>query len=98
MIATILNAIEDEHSGVAANPSAWQSDGRMYPPQSDMARPSTEWPSVMVYRSRSRRTLIGTNGAFAITDLATGLVPIEKPGSDGLRLPTASPKSPPNPS
>lgn len=91
LIATTLNAVEDEHSGVPANPANWQSDGRMYPPQADMARPSAELPGVTVYRSRGHRTLIGPNGAFTIAEIHGGKVLVEKVGSDGRSLPPPAP-------
>lgn len=90
LIATTLNAVEDEHSGVPANPSNWQSDGRMYPPQADMARPSPDRPGVTVYRSRGHRTLIGANGAFSIAEVHGGKVLVEKVGKDGQGLPSST--------
>jgi len=97
LIATALNAVEDEHSGVPANPANWQFDGRMYPPQSDMARHSPDLPGVIVYRSRAHRTLIASNGAFTIIELSTKEILIEKPGSDGEAMPSAGIKPPINP-
>lgn len=88
LIATLLNAVEDEHSGVPANPSSWQSDGRMYPPQADMARTLPGLPGLTVYRSRGHRTLIGANGAFTIAEIHGGKVLVEKAGADGRGLPT----------
>lgn len=38
-IASILDEVEDEFSGVARNPAAWEVDGRLYPPKGDIARP-----------------------------------------------------------
>lgn len=90
LIASTLNAVEDDHSGVPANPSSWQSDGRMYPPQADMARPSPDLPGVMVYRSRGHRTLIGANGAFSIAEVHGGKILVEKAGADGHRLPSST--------
>lgn len=84
LLAAVLNAIEDEHSGVLANPANWQFDERMYPPQSDMARASADMPGVTIYRSRAHRTLIARNGALAITDAHTGAVLLEKSGQDGV--------------
>ena len=86
LIATTLTAVENEHSGVPANPALWQSDGRMYPPQADMARPSADLPGVIIYRSRAHRTFIASNGAFAIADAHTAAVRIEKSGHDGLGI------------
>ena len=91
LIAGTLNAVEDEHSGIPANPANWQFDGRMYPPQSDMARRSVDLPGVTVYRSRAHRTLVASNGAFTIVEVATGAVLIAKPGSDGHPVPSARP-------
>lgn len=91
LIATTLNMIEDENSGVPANPSNWQSDGRMYPPQTDMARPSSDLPGVTIYRSRGHRTLIGANGAFTIAEIHGGKVLVEKVGADGRGLPKSAP-------
>lgn len=97
LIAEILNAVEDEHSGIPANPSNWRSDGRMYPPQADNARSSPNRPGVVVYRSRSHRTLIAVNGAFTIIDVQTGEALIEKLGLDGHGLPPDNPGPQENP-
>ena len=80
LIATTLNAIEDEDSGVPADPANWQFDGRMYPPQADMARPLPGMPGVIVYRSRAHRTFIGANGAFAITEVHDGSTLVKESG------------------
>lgn len=88
LIATILNAVEDEHSGVPANPANWRTDGRMYPPQSDNARASADLPDVTGYRSVAHRTLIASNGALTIIELSTNTVLIEKRGSDGKGVPS----------
>lgn len=90
LIAAVLNAMEDEHSGVPSNPANWRSDGRMYPPKSDSARASPDLPGVIGYRSVAHRTLIASNGAFTIIDLNTGKALIEKAGGDGQGLPPAS--------
>jgi hypothetical protein len=90
LIATVLNAVEDEHSGVPANPANWRTDGRMYPPQSDNARASADLPGVTSYRSVAHRTLIASNGALTIIELSTNAVLIEKAGGDGKRVPSAA--------
>ena len=91
LIAATLSAVEDEHSGIPANPANWQFDGRMYPPQSDMARPAADRPGVTIYRSRAHRTLLASNGAFTIIDVNTNAVLIAKPGRDGQTVPPARP-------
>ena len=83
LIATLLDAVEDKHSGIAANPRNWRTDGRMYPPQPDSARPSVDLPGVIVYRSVAHRILIAANGAFAIIEVGADTVLIEKAGRDG---------------
>jgi len=98
LIAEILNGVEDEHSGIPANPFNWRSDGRMYPPQADNARSSPDRPGVIVYRSRGHRTLIAANGAFTIIDVQTDEVLIEKLGLDGQGLPPTNPGPQENPS
>ena len=87
LITTILNAVEDEHSGVPANPAHWQSDGRMYPPQADMARTSKDLPGITIYRNRAHRTLIAANGAFRITEVGSNKIVLEKSGHDGRAVP-----------
>lgn len=83
LVSRILNEIEDEFSGVPSNPATWETDGRMYPPQSDMARPSVNVPGVIRYRNRAHVTMIASNGAFAIVALPGRAVLINRPGSDG---------------
>jgi len=86
LIEKILNAVEDEYSGIAFNPHAWQSDGRMYPPQEDMASAAVGYSHVTVYRSRSHRTYIAENGAFMITEVFGSRMIIQKCGVDGRHV------------
>ena len=86
-ISDTLNEVEDEYSGVPYNPNRWEDggwkdDGRMYPVQADMERPSNVYHRVTIFRSVAHRTFIDSNGAFRITDL-DGLVVIEKGNSSG---------------
>ena len=34
-LRTVLDSVEDAHSGVPNDPASWQSDGRMYAPGAD---------------------------------------------------------------
>ncbi len=86
LIATVLDEVEDELSGIVANPANWRSDGRMYPPQDDNARASVTPPGITVYRSRHHRTLLWESGGFAIVQVGTGDVVVVKPGTDGVHV------------
>ncbi len=65
-IASILDEVEDEFSGVARNPAAWELDGRLYPPKGDIARPDPAREGVTEFRNRAHSTFIGKNGGVEI--------------------------------
>jgi hypothetical protein len=82
LLATTLNTVEDEMSGVPLDLSRWQSDGRMYPPQDDSERPVPGQPAVRRYRSRRHNTFIGVNGALEIRTIEHEIL-LRKAGADG---------------
>ena len=83
LIGRVLNEVEDQFSGIPADPNRWESDGRMYPPQADNARTSPDSPEITVYRSRSHKTLIRSNGAFRIIEIRSREIIFEKAGTLG---------------
>lgn len=84
LLAKTLNSVEDEHSGVANNPEAWESDGRMYPPMEANRRDVPDRPSLRRYRSAKHNTFTGLNGSIRVQDLS-GKIMLDKPGSDGRK-------------
>ena len=72
-------------SGVSFDPSRHDSDGRMYPPQQDAARPVEDRPVLVRYRSRGHNTYIATNGAILILTAGPNDAErcLDKPGRDG---------------
>lgn len=91
-VASILDRIEDVHSGVEYNPGAWRDDGRMYPPGDDYERQSP-FPDVRVFRTRGHYVFFGSNGAIKITSAKWPLgdpeaeIILNKPGKDGKCCP-----------
>jgi hypothetical protein len=79
----IMNAVEDEFSGVPFNPDAQNAppDGRMYPPHDKYLRDSGS-SKVQLFAHVRHRTAFAANGAIKIT-LSDGTVAIDKPGQDG---------------
>jgi hypothetical protein len=65
LIAAILNAVEDEFSGVPYNPDEPGSDGRMYPPEERFRYKNWERLGVRCYRQVAHATFIADNGGLS---------------------------------
>jgi len=87
LLETVLNGVEDRHSGVPYNPENWQADGRLYPPHDDSERKS-DTRGVRIFRTRGHRVSIAENGALRIVaaDLPARII-FEKVGKDGRVCP-----------
>ena len=84
-LGEILNAVEDELTGIPFDPPRWQEDGRMYPPQMDNMRVVAGHLGVKRFRSRQHVTFIGDNGAIEIQSASGGTI-LSKAGSDGQSI------------
>ncbi|HEX8193736.1 MAG TPA: hypothetical protein VF552_12640 [Allosphingosinicella sp.] len=92
-LETILNRIEDAHSGAPFRPENWRDDGRMYPPGDDYERKSP-FKGARLFRTRGHYVLIGQNGAIRISsakraaDAPDAEIILDKAGTDGRCCPT----------
>lgn len=83
LLCATLNAVEDEQSDVPNNSQNWQTDGRLYPPQTDRVFAVDGFPEVFRYNSFKHDTYIASNGAIEIRVIATGAVDFTKAGANG---------------
>lgn len=82
LLGDTLNTVENELTDIPFNSEAWQTDGRMYPPQEDSARDVPGRDDLIRYRSKAHNTYIRVNGAIEIRDSADSLI-FTKNGADG---------------
>jgi hypothetical protein len=84
LLAEVLNAVENEFSGVPYRPEHWKTDGRMYPPQEDSRVRCPERPSLRKYRNKGHYNFIGLNGSIRIETLDAQIL-LDKRGEDGRK-------------
>ena len=78
-----LNSVEDEFTSIPFDPSAWETTGRLYPPQEDSARGIEGNERVTRYRSFNHNTFIGDNGSIEVRKINPPEIVFEKAGADG---------------
>jgi hypothetical protein len=84
LIASTLNSVEDEFSGIPYDPEAGHATGgRMYPPMDDSRHNVHGYPEVVRFRARRHNVFIRNNGAFEIHEVRGRRVVFTKPGLDG---------------
>ena len=87
LVCQLLNRVEDQHSGVPANPTSWEADGRLYPPQPDKRKSFAPRATIIRYRSRDHYLWIEANGAILITDIDyPPKIMLSKAGADGRSI------------
>ena len=82
-LTDVLNAVEDQLTGIPYDPRYWDTDGRLYPVQDDNVYDVEGNPRVRLLRARRSLIYISDNGAIEIQDVISGTVEFSKPGSDG---------------
>ncbi|MEE8517781.1 MAG: hypothetical protein V3S98_01490 [Dehalococcoidia bacterium] len=85
LLEEMLNEVEDELTAIPFDPTNWQNDGRLYPPQKDSMRDVQDHPTVKRFRTRGHNSFIGANGAIEIQRVG-GAVEFTKVGRDGKGL------------
>jgi hypothetical protein len=83
LICDTINAVEDEMTTIPFDPSKWQTDGRMYPPQFDNVRNVSGRSDVVRFRTRFHNIFIATNGAIQILDVNEEVLLFSKNGANG---------------
>jgi hypothetical protein len=86
LLTQVLTEVEDEFSGAANDPREYISDGRLYPPQADAARPVPGHHGVIRYRSVGHNTFISADGAMLILEI-NGECLLNKPSESGKTIP-----------
>jgi hypothetical protein len=84
-VRTILNAVEDELSGIPYDPCHPRQDGRLYPPKLAARCRMPGRPDLRRYRFKRHRLYIGLAGAIVIEHREFGVV-FSKPGWDGASV------------
>jgi hypothetical protein len=88
LLEKILNAVEDEFSGVPFNLAAADYDGRMFPPLDDRRKVISANPRIEQFNSAGHVTWIGENGAIKIVFRRDRSILLDKPGRDGRTIDT----------
>jgi hypothetical protein len=78
--------VEDELTDIPFDPAAWETDGRMYPPQDDQVRTVAGRPDVRRLVSRGHDTFVRDNGAIVIRSRRSKQVLLRKAGADGREV------------
>lgn len=85
-LVSILDAMEDELTGIPNQPSNHEWDGRLYPPQKDNWHPVAGFPHVTRMRTKYHNVFIAKNGAMEIQIATSGTVMLSKAGADGRKV------------
>lgn len=85
-LVSILEAVEDELTGIPNNPENWKTDGRLYPPQPDNWFEISDHPDIIRMRTKAHNVFIASNGAIEIRTVKTKQVVFSKAGSDGRQV------------
>jgi hypothetical protein len=85
-LVSILDAVEDDLTGVENNPANWRIDERLYPPQPDSWFSVAGYPEVIRMRARGHNIFIASNGAIEIRYTKGGALVLSKAGSDGRKV------------
>jgi hypothetical protein len=86
LLCQTLNQVEDRMTSIPYNPNAFETDGRMYPPENDNRRVVAGHENVIRFRSLGHNTFISSNGAIEIQLIPSERVIFTKPGKDGKQV------------
>ena len=93
LVASVLNAVEDEVSGRPRDPTTPLNDGRMYPPQEDMRIDVSPRTDIRGYRTRRHYLYLSETGAILITE-RVGTCLFRKPDRAGRTIELSRPTIP----
>jgi len=86
LVTTVLEEIEDQHSGVPNDPSSPMADERIWPPITKYHFAIEGRPDLDGYRQKGHETILGANGAIFIRTRKNAKVILNKAGQDGRKV------------